>query len=125
MMKKCHVTLLVLGCLCILAGCGDSPKSVAQKWRDAIVSGDVKTANALHIAETKAENDLIVLLMKANGDNAEINALKAADLDKVTIKDELAYVTSGNDKEWKTTVVLTQRNGKWLVLNLAQYLVRE
>ena len=110
-MKKSFVTLLAIVSLFVLAGCGESPKSVAQKWQKAVLSGDLKTANAMSTARAKDVNTLIVAMLSEGGD--EINTLKKAKYDTETINGDKAVVTSGNDKD--TKVELVKQDGKWLV----------
>lgn len=111
-MKKIFVALFAFISLFMLVSCGgDSPKKVVQKWQDAIVKGDLKTANELTTERSREMNGLLSGMI--SGDKEKLEEFKKTKYDKEVIDGDKAVVSSGDEDE--TKVELIKQDGKWLV----------
>lgn len=116
-MKKLMLLLVSLSALFIFAGCGaKSPKDVAVKWFQAVLDGDVKTANELSTEKTQAMNALMAAAMQA-GDKDSDDAKEAQqmldELKKAEVKidgDTATLVMDGKDG-----LTLKKVDGDWKV----------
>ena len=111
-MKKIFVALFAFISLFMLVSCGgDSPKAVVKKWQDALVKGDLKTANELTTEKSRELNGLIAGMI--SGDKDKLEEFKNTKYDKEDITGDKAVVSSGDDDDSK--VELIKQDGKWLV----------
>lgn len=108
-MKKISV-VFVMFLLVFLVGCGDSPKSVAQKWQKAIIDSDLKAANALSTEKSQSCNALIIAMV-SNKDHEFYTKFREKVFNKEEITGDKAVVTTDGSGK----LDLVKQNGKWLV----------
>jgi len=99
--------------LMFLTGCGDSPKDVANKWRQAILEGDIKTANELSIEEAHAVNGIVINELTDDPDQPELVNLVKFDYDEEKINGNKAVVFNKVNPQEKLKMI--KSNGKWFV----------
>jgi len=118
-MKKLSVMLLALAGLFIFTGCSDSPKDVVVKWTEAIVNGDIKTANEYSTENTHSLNGLIIGVVNGKSeDSKKTKAELEASIEKlkngreeITGDTAKVFVEGSDDKP----ATLKKIDGKWKV----------
>ena len=117
-MKK-FLWVAVAGLAVVLAGCSDSPKTVTEKWHDAIVSGDLETANKYSTDSMQSVNKVNVGLF-AKDDHSWGNKLIPGQAEnfrnmkfgKEEISGDIATVYFNDDKG---QIQLRKVDGDWKV----------
>lgn len=118
-MKKLSLILMTLAAVFVFAACGakaSSPKDVAVKWFQALLDGDVNTANELSTDQTKALNALFAAGFTSEekgSDDAKESKAMLEQLKKAEEKingDSATLVIDGEEG-----LTLKKVDGKWKV----------
>ena len=123
-MKKLSLFLMTLAAVFVFAACGSkaakdpSPKDVAVQWFQALLDGDLKTANELSTEQTKAFNGLMASAMQANDKEDK----EADDDDPKAMLEQLKKAEEKIEGDTATLIVdgkegftLKKVDGKWKV----------
>lgn len=95
----------------LVAGCGDSPESVAEEYMDALLSGNLAAANAVSTENTQKINGFAIAMVqeqKKKGKDVPANP----EIDKVEVDGDRAKVTF---KGSEGPLELTKVDGEWKV----------
>ena len=105
------MTVVFLSLVLLLTGCGSqSPKSVVNEWRKALIAGDANKANSLSTNRVKMANAYIIAMIEAKkGEYASKDFLDSK-IEEEVINGDKATVKFGEN-----TIHLVKENGKWLV----------
>ena len=120
-MKKAFSLMFMFFAFALLViGCSNSPETVAKKWGQAIVEGDLKEANKYSTEKTSATNGIYISWLIAGKQMAEekndyTDYLKLKEQlefkdARVEIDGDVAQLYSGNEK-----LKLKKVNGDWKV----------
>ncbi len=111
--KKFSAIIASLSVL-FVAGCGDSPEDVAQKYIDALVKGDLAAMNEVSTAKTAQLNGFLIAAMendpKKEQKKKELEA-ELSNISKVEINGDSADVYFGDGKP----ITLKKVDGEWKV----------
>ncbi len=118
-MSRIVFVLSVMAGLFILTGCSESPQDVAGKWGEAILKGDLKTANHYSTEKTRTINAFVISLL--DGDSEKVNSarekfeegVKKVETAKVVIEGDVAKIYTEGDESKPMT--LKQVDGEWKV----------
>ncbi|MBO7327639.1 MAG: DUF4878 domain-containing protein [Lentisphaeria bacterium] len=119
-MKKFAVMLLALTGLFILTGCGEStPLEVAMEWGEAVLDGDLKSANECSTENTRAINAFVISML--DGDSEKVKearskfeeGIRKLENAKVVIEGDVASIYAEEDESKPMT--LKKVDGKWKV----------
>ncbi len=108
--KTLLMAVFALTAILFTAGCSDSPTDVVEKWRDAIVDGDVNKANEYSTENVHVLNSFMVKAIKKDADDSK--EFKEAKFVKEEINGDAAKVFS--DKR-NNAIDLKKVDGKWKV----------
>ena len=114
-MKKFFSIMLAVLSLAILAGCGNSPKDVAEKWHKALVDGDVNKANEYSTPTTQAINGFVAAAMKENKDDKKLKEFSEVKFEEGKIDGDNATVYAVDSKGKKEEIKLVKKDEKWLI----------
>ena len=112
---KLFAALGVAAVALFLTGCSDSPKDVANKWKDAVTSGDVKTANQYSTERVHVLNGLIGASCQDSETPKELKALRAFNFDKEEISGSKATVWDSSKGKSESFVTLVKNSDEWKV----------
>lgn len=121
MKKAFSLVFMFLAFALLMVGCGDSPKTVAKKYVQALSNGDVEEANKYSTSRTHVLNGFAASMINL-GDNLGEDASKSSDLKegleeiknaRIEIDGDVAKIYSKEDKE--DPMILKKVNGDWKV----------
>ena len=117
-MKKLFVMCLTLAGMIVFTGCSESsesPRDVAVKWGNALVAGDIKTADKYSTEKTQSLNKMMLVMISEKEVKDEITGdIKKWKNGKEKIDGDMATVFEKDPKD-KSAVTLKKVNGKWKV----------
>ncbi len=97
-----------------VVGCGGSPKSAIENWGEAMLDGDLETANEYTADGSKGMNELLMMGVSADKEGFE-------EMLEDLLDGEVDYVDSetGNDAAKvsgeKHEIMLVKEDGEWKV----------
>ena len=112
-MKKFLMMVVAALSVLIFAGCADKPQEVAQKWGEAIISGDLAGANEYSSPVTHPINEAIIRDFAENAEHKarfESNWQKLSSAE-VAIDGDIAFIII----DGKAELALIRIDGKWKV----------
>ena len=125
-MKKAFSLVFMFFAFALLViGCSNSPETVAKKWGQAIIEGDLKEANKYSTEKTSAANAFYISWLSASKQKAEekndyTEYLKVKEElefkdDRVEIDCNVAKIYTKNEGKSHSIMKLKKVNGDWKV----------
>ena len=125
-MKKAFSLVFMFFAFALLViGCSNPPETVAKKWGQAIIEGDLKEANKYSTEKTSAANAFYISWLSASKQEAEEmndytkylkvkEELEFKDA-RVEIDGDVAKIYSKDEKGEHSNMKLKKVNGDWKV----------